>query len=282
VSFQTLVPVHELSRHLDDAAWRVFDCRFSLADPAAGRNAYRSSHVPGALYADIDEDLSGPRIPGVTGRHPLPDRSEWIARVEEWGLMPHMQAVLYDDSGGAFAARMWWMLRWIGHADAAVLDGSWRAWVEAGLPVTDAAPPAPARAPSSYAERASLTRLAAADDIDGTRQRLLDARDGPRFRGEREPIDPIAGHIPGAKCAPSSENLDDRGLFVPKAALRERFERLVGRPGETNVVCYCGSGITAAHNVLALVHAGFDEPALYAGSWSEWITDSRRGIEIGG
>jgi len=277
----TLIDVATLRAHLDDPSWRIFDCRFSLADPKAGRSAYLAGHIPGALHADIDEHLSGPRVPGVTGRHPLPDRAAWIAQVEAWGISPDTQVVAYDDSGGAFAARLWWMLRWIGHAAVAVLDGGWRAWVDAGLPVTQALPPAPVPSRTDYARRAPLTRVVTADEVDGRRQLLLDARDRARFRGEVEPIDPVAGHIPSARCAPSSENLDERGFFKPTDELRRRFEALVADAAGKDVVCYCGSGITAAHNILALRHAGFDEPALYAGSWSEWINDPSRGVATG-
>ena len=278
---ETLIDAAALRAHLDDPALSIFDCRFSLADPSAGRKAYLAGHVPGARHADIDDDLSGPRVAGVTGRHPLPDRHAWIARVEAWGVSPNHQVVAYDDSGGAFAARLWWMLRSIGHAAVAVLDGGWRAWVDAGYPTTTELPPDPAPSRTDYARRRPLTRVVTADEIDGRRQALLDARDAARFRGDVEPIDPVAGHIPGARFAASSGNLDERGFFKPRDALRRRFEALLeGAPGH-DVVCYCGSGITAAHNILALRHAGFDEPALYAGSWSEWINDPSRGIATG-
>src|SRR5690606_11166916 len=183
--------------------------------------------------------------------------------------------------GGAFAARLWWMLRWIGHSAVAVLDGGWRAWVDAGCPTATEIPQDPAPSCTDYARRRPLTRTVTADEIDAGRQALLDARDLARFRGEVEPIDPVAGHIPGARCAASSGNLDERGFFKPRDALRQRFDAILrGAPGR-DVVCYCGSGITAAHNILALRHAGFDEPALYAGSWSEWINDPSRGIATG-
>jgi len=278
---ETLIDVAALRARLDDPSIRIFDCRFSLADPSAGRKAYLAGHIPGARHADIDEDLSGPRVPGVTGRHPLPARDRWIDRVEAWGLSPLLDVVAYDDSGGAFAARLWWMLRSIGHSAVAVLDGGWRAWVSGGLPVTTAVPFDPPRSHTDYRRRRPLTRLVTADDIDARTQVLLDARDPARFRGEVEPIDPIAGHIPGARCAASSENLDERGFFKPREALRRRFDALLADAKGKDVVCYCGSGITAAHNILALRHAGFDEPLLYAGSWSEWINDPSRGIATG-
>ncbi|MFS8608932.1 MAG: sulfurtransferase [Gammaproteobacteria bacterium] len=283
MSFRTLVDAAEIARRLDDPGLRIFDCRFSLADPSVGRRAWREGHIPGALHADIDLDLSGPRIPGVTGRHPLPSRDAWLSRVREWGLSPRDDIVVYDDAGGAVAARMWWMMRWIGHESVAVLDGGWQAWVGAGNPVTTALPePRAARDDADdYANRRPLTKLIEADAIDCSTQVLLDARDRRRFLGEIEPIDPVAGHVPGARSAPSSENLGADGRFLPKEALRQRFERIIGARRGQEIVCYCGSGITAAHNVLALVHAGFDEPRLYAGSWSEWITRPERGVETG-
>lgn len=274
----TLMAVAELAERLDDPATRVFDCRFSLSDPSAGRRAWQESHVPGAPHADIDRHLSARHVPGVTGRHPLPDRETWLAQVGRWGLAPQLQVVVYDDAGGVFAARMWWMLRWIGHEAVAVLDGGWRAWLAHDLPVTDVAPAPSPPTHDAYAGRRPLTRLIDADDIDGAAQLLLDAREGPRFRGETEPLDPVAGHIPGARCSPSSANLDAAGLFLSPAELRRKFAAAEGR---SDVVCYCGSGITAAHNVLAMRHAGLDEPLLYAGSWSEWITNPARGVALG-
>ena len=278
---ETLIDVETLHAHLEDPRFRIFDCRFSLADPKAGREAYLAGHIPGARHADVDEHLSGVRVPGVTGRHPLPDRDAWIARVEAWGVSAAAQVVAYDDSGGAFAARLWWMLRSIGHSAVAVLDGGLRAWLDAGHALTTAIPEDPAPTRTDYAGRAALTRVVTADEVNGRTQVVLDARDRARFRGDVEPIDPVAGHIPDARCATSGENLDERGFFKPRDALRRRFGALLEGGAGKDVVCYCGSGITAAHNILALRHAGFEEPALYAGSWSEWINEPSRGIATG-
>ena len=278
----TLVTVSELARHIRDPAWKVFDCRFQLADPEAGRRAYDESRIPTAIHADIERHLSAAPIPGVTGRHPLPERNEWIDRMRGWGIGPGIQVVAYDDAGGMFAARMWWMLRWAGHAAAAVLDGGWQAWIAEGTGVARGPVPASGHPyPEPSSERAPLTRLVEAGDIDAAAQVLLDARDAARFRGEREPIDLVAGHIPGARCAAAAGNLDGNGFFHRRAALRRRFEALIDQRESRDVVCYCGSGITAAHNILAMRHAGFDEPLLYAGSWSEWITDPKRGVATG-
>jgi thiosulfate/3-mercaptopyruvate sulfurtransferase len=274
----TLVSVAQLSALLDADGAIIFDCRFTLAEPAAGRRAYDSAHIPGAYFAEMNHDLSTAHVPGKTGRHPLPARGDWIAKVKSWGIHPELQVVLYDDNGGASAARMWWMLQWIGHGRVAVLDGGWQAWTAAGKPVTDKVP-AP-RAPSSfdYASLRSAASLLGAEAVDGTKQLLLDARDPPRFRGEVEPIDPVAGHIPGAVCSPFAANLD-AGVFKPAAELRKKFADAASttRP----VVCYCGSGITACHNILAMTIAGLPMPALYAGSWSEWITDKARPVAKG-
>ena len=278
---QTLVTADELEKHLTDSAWRIFDCRFSLVDVSAGRRAYLESHVPGAFHADLDQHLSAPHVPGVTGRHPLPEKDEWIARVQSWGIAPDVQVALYDDAGGAFAARMWWMLRWIGHERVAVLDGGWRAWKASARPVSASLPDPPPPSRADYSRRPSLTRLIGADDIDASAHVLLDAREPARFRGEVEPLDRAAGHIPGAKCSASGDNLDERGFFKPKGALLEKFQAAIGAAEGRPVVCYCGSGVTAAHNILAMTHAGFEEPRLYAGSWSEWITDPAREIAIG-
>ena len=274
----TLISVQDLADNFDKGQWQVFDCRFSLQDENAGRKAYDTAHIPGARYADMKQQLSAPHIPGETGRHPLPERSQWLERVEHWGIEPQTQVVLYDDVGGATAARMWWMLRWAGHERVAVLDGGWQAWQAAGLPESDEEPAPPTPAKESHEALPALAKLVEVAGIDLQNQCLLDARDEARYRGEAEPIDPVAGHIPGALCLPYSGNLDGDGQFRDRASLQQRFAVL---PGGRPVVCYCGSGVTAAHNILAMVHAGLPEPILYAGSWSEWITDPDRPVTPG-
>lgn len=275
----TLIEVAELAAGIERNAVVVFDCRFALTDPAAGRTAYHHAHIPGAFFVDMNRDLSTPHLPGKTGRHPLPPKADWIARVHAWGLQPDIQVALYDDSGGASASRMWWMLQWIGHRNAAVLNGGWQAWTAAGMPVTSDVPPPRAPSTFDYAALRSPAVLVTASQIDGRNQLLLDARDAPRFRGEVEPIDPVAGHIPGAVCSPFSANLDASGRFRSVDELREKFAGAdrFDRP----TVCYCGSGITACHNVLAMRIAGMPMPALYAGSWSDWITNPARPIAKG-
>ncbi|MDT8397696.1 MAG: sulfurtransferase [Pseudomonadales bacterium] len=273
---KTLVTVAELARQLDNPLWLVADCRFSLTDVCAGYKAWLDTHIPGAFHADVNLHLSAAHIPGITGRHPLPDQEQWRQQVQNWGITPTRQVVVYDDAGGAFAARMWWMLRWLGHENVAVLDGGWQAWNKQGLPVSTQLSTPAVNTKEMCGVRTPLTRLISADAIDGSKHLLLDARELPRFRGESETIDPVAGHIPGARCSPFSANLDAQGCFKTGAALREKFAAAGVTTDERDLVCYCGSGLTATHNILALKLAGFEEPLLYAGSWSDWITDPHR------
>ena len=270
----TLVSVADLFANLQSPDWCIVDCRFSLADAQAGQRAYDEAHIPGAYYVNLEDTLSSPHIAGKTGRHPLPDKNAWISSVSDLGINPQIQVVVYDDAGGAMAARMWWMLRWIGHENVAVLDGGWQAWQREGLAVSADIPEPAQGAASDYEALPSLVRIVKADAVDSRKQVLLDARELPRYKGEVEPLDPVAGHIPGAICSPFSANLDASGSFRTGPELREKFKQAL----ESNkpLVCYCGSGVTAAHNILALKVAGIDEVALYPGSWSEWITNPMR------
>ena len=270
----TLVSVADLFANLQNPDWCIVDCRFSLADAQAGQRAYDEAHIPGAYYVNLEDTLSSPHIAGKTGRHPLPDKNAWISSVSDLGINPQIQVVVYDDAGGAMAARMWWMLRWIGHENVAVLDGGWQAWQREGLAVSADIPEPAQGAASDYEALPTLVRIVEADAVDSRKQVLLDARELPRYKGEVEPLDPVAGHIPGAICSPFSANLDASGSFRTGPELREKFKQAL----ESNkpLVCYCGSGVTAAHNILALKVAGIDEVALYPGSWSEWITNPMR------
>ena len=260
---ETLISPEELARRIDRC--RILDCRARLGDPDFGRAAYAAGHLPGAVYASLDDDFAAPA--GDGGRHPLPDPETLRDRFRAWGVDDGDQVVVYDDAGGAFAARAWWCARWLGHRAVAVLDGGFGAWqgpLSQAHPVVD---------PGNFSIRPALTRTVDADTLlaglaDAS---LVDARALPRFEGREEPIDPVAGHIPGARCLPFQDNLDEHGRFRPAAALAERF---AGLPDD--VVCYCGSGVTAAHNVLAMRIAGRPEPVLYPGSWSEWIRDPAR------
>lgn len=275
MSWTTLIDAETLRRH-QGAGWRVFDCRCSPVDPDAGRRAYRAGHIAGARFADLDRVLAGPPT-ARSGRHPLPEPEALAAWFANEGVGADTQIVAYDDAGGAFAARLWWLARRLGHSAAAVLDGGLRAWREAegALETGDTAPPEPAVFP----RRAPLARALDAGDVleivrGGRLGRLVDARSSPRYRGSAEPIDPVAGHIPGAVNRPFAENLDARGRFLGRETLRKRFEAVGASPDE--LVHYCGSGVTACHNLLAMEHAGLAGSSLYPGSWSEWIRDPSR------
>jgi thiosulfate/3-mercaptopyruvate sulfurtransferase len=275
----TLISPLQLAGLLERGAVTVFDCRFSLADVEAGARAYAQGHIPGAYYVHLNYDLSMPQHPGKTGRHPLPSRNEWIQRALAWGLTPDRQVVVYDDVGGSVAARLWWMLQWIGHEHVAVLDGGIQGWQGIGKELSTAVPAMPAAAEDRYADLPPLVTQVLTSAVDGGRQVLLDARDPARYRGEVEPMDPVAGHIPGALNSPFAENLNSDGTFRSKQELERKFEYAAF--SFLPVVCYCGSGVTACHNVLAMKHAGLTVPVLYAGSWSEWVADGTRAVEQG-
>ncbi|XOV82947.1 MAG: sulfurtransferase [bacterium] len=269
-TFTTLITTAELTDVENNCL--VFDCRAALGDVNWGRTAYLQGHIAGAYHLDLDKDLADP--PGERGRHPLPDIQRFRSRVGELGLQPGQQVVVYDDAGGAFAARAWWMFRWLGHAHVAVLDGGLQHWTQA---LTTALPPQPS--PTRYPVLAPLTRLIATETLQKELGRLapnqlIDARSQARWAGREEPIDPVAGHIPQALCLPFQENLNDHGGFKSASALAARFAGV-----SDNAICYCGSGVTAAHNVLAMRIAGLAEPVLYADSWSGWITDPARPVE---
>lgn len=278
----TLIEVHTLNRHRQDPDWRVIDARFSLADAGQGAREYGEGHVPGALYAHLDDDLSGPIIRGETGRHPLPSVERAAEVFSRLGIDGNVQVAVYDGAGGSVAARVWWMLRWLGHDAVAVLDGGWPAWTGAGLPVTRDVPEVAPRAFVPNVRAHLVTDVAGVDrhrnDADWA---VLDARTPERFRGEQEPIDPVAGHIPGARCATFDANLEENGCFRAPEELRRRFEGLFGGVPTDRAINYCGSGVSACHNLLAIAHAGLGDAVLYPGSWSEWITDEGRPIGTG-
>jgi thiosulfate/3-mercaptopyruvate sulfurtransferase len=258
-----------------DASAVAFDCRFSLTDKEQGRREYDAGHIPGARFADLEKDLSAPQGP-TGGRHPLPDRAELVERFRAWGVTNGSRVVCYDQNNGAVAGRLWWLTRWLGHAKVAVLDGGLDAWLALRYP-TDCDQASPILGDFTPGE--PLTRLYTAEQVVDAKINLLDARDSARFRGEVEPIDAVAGHIPGAIAAPFADNLDGWHFKSPDA-LRRRFDALNVDPG-LDTVCYCGSGVTANHNILALMLAGYPEPALYAGSWSDWISDPNRTVATG-
>ena len=274
--FETLIEAAELAAR-GSSGWCLIDCRASLTDPAFGKNAYRAGHIPGAVFADLAHDLSGPIVRGTTGRHPLPDPTSLAATFGRWGIAADTQVVAYDAGNGAYAARAWWLLRWLGHSRAAVLDGGLVAWQSANHPMISGDESRPA---SAFPIRPSLTKTVSSADIlaHGDRYDLIDARALARFRGEVEPIDPVAGHIPGARCIPFEGNVDERQRFIARDSLAARFAAPAGQ-GAKAQACYCGSGVTACHDILAMVHAGLPEPSLYPGSFSEWIQDPTRRVE---
>jgi thiosulfate/3-mercaptopyruvate sulfurtransferase len=252
----------------------VFDCRHDLADPELGERLYRESHLPGALFAHMDRDLSAPKS-GKNGRHPLPDRGAFLAWLGQQGLGASDQVVCYDQSSGVMASRLWWLLRSVGHEAVAVLDGGFAKWQKEGRTLT-AEVPRVAHAPYKV-RRLSETHVDAAFVEKNLREVLLvDARSPARYRGEQEPIDPEAGHIPGAKNRFSNDNQAADGTFKPREALRKEFLAVLGHRKPQEVVNYCGSGVSACHNLLAMEHAGLPGARLYPGSWSEWIADPRR------
>lgn len=281
-TYSTLISPADLRERLLDDDWAFVDCRFDLSEPERGRRLYELNHIPGAVYADLDRDLSAPIRPGRTGRHPLPNPMQFARTLSDWGIDADVQVVTYDDSGGAIAARVWWMLRWLGHERVAVLDGGWRHWQRRGFPMK---PGAERRSPRSFQAQVDPEATADAKLVNRFRAdataRLIDARAAERFRGEREPLDSVSGHIPGAVSFPFQTNLGKNGLFLAPDELSERYRDVIGTVPAKRVVCYCGSGVTAAHTVLAMTHAGLGQPRLYPGSWSEWITDPRRPVARG-
>lgn len=276
---RTLIDTALLARHLDDTHWLVIDVRHNLADPEAGRRAYLESHVPGAVFLHLDRDLSGPKM-GQNGRHPLPNAAEFCRTLRSIGLDTDKTVVIYDDAGGMFAARLWWMLRWVGFFNAAVLDGGWPKWQREQRPVS-AAIPSPAC--GEFHGSAQEDRLVDAGfvlaNLHTPAMTLIDARSPERFRGENETLDPVGGHIPGAFNRFFQLNLDAQGCFKSAGELRQEFGLLLGDIYPQHVVHQCGSGVTACHNLLAMEVAGLGGSRLYPGSWSEWCSDPARPVE---
>lgn len=277
-----LVSADELAAHLDDPAWRVFDCRHDLQNTEYGAQAYAKGHIPGALFLHLDRDLSGPAT-GRNGRHPLPDPEVFAKRMSECGVGPDTQVVAYDNESNVFAARLWWMLRWLGHGKVAVLDGGLPGWKRAKQPLV-ADVPQPPRA--EFVPRPQSGGIVGADAVlarlndPGTL--MLDARSPERYAGDGEVLDPVGGHIPGAVNRFYFDNLDDAGCyFKPADELRAEFEELLAGRAPGNVVQQCGSGVTACHNLLAMEIAGLSGSLLYPGSWSEWCSDPARPIAKG-
>jgi thiosulfate/3-mercaptopyruvate sulfurtransferase len=276
----TLISPQELQTQLSSV--RVIDCRFDLARGSAGREAYAVGHIPNAFYAHLDADLSGPISPN-TGRHPLPDPSALAATFGRWGITANTQVVAYDADAGMFASRLWWLLRWLGHDQVAVLDGGFNGWQRAGLPITTAIP---TTRTSTFVGKPNATMLASAATVGELVKRndwrVLDARAPERFRGEIEPIDPVAGHIPGARNHPFAWNMGSNGRFLPASELASKLRQSLDGAASDQSIMMCGSGVTACHNLLAMEVAGLTGAKLYAGSWSEWIRDAARPVAKSG
>jgi thiosulfate/3-mercaptopyruvate sulfurtransferase len=271
-----LIGTGTLARHPE---WRVFDCRHDLAKPDLGGQQYREAHIPGASFAHLDRDLSAPKT-GKNGRHPLPDPKAFIAWLGAQGLEASDTVVCYDAASGSTAARLWWMLRWVGHDTVAVLDGGLAKWLKEGRAVTAEVPQF---APTAYSAR---SRPELAVDVSYVAKYLgkatvVDARAPARWRGEAEPIDPVAGRLPGSLNRFNNDNLTPDGVFKPAAQLRREFEAVLGQRPAHETVHSCGSGVAACHNLLAMEIAGLHGGRLYAGSWSEWIADPARPRERG-
>ncbi|HKI74620.1 MAG TPA: sulfurtransferase [Pseudomonadales bacterium] len=281
--YDTLISSRQLAGHLDDPEWVICDCRFVLSSPEQGLAAYREGHIPRAVYFHLDRDLSG-AVTATTGRHPPPSAPDFVWTLEQAGIGDGIQVVAYDDAGGAIAARLWWLLRWLGHDEVAVLDGGWSGWVKEGRPVTTDVAAHEVRAFTARPNDALwLDSNGVLEIVNGRSSGVvLDARGPDRFRGENETIDPVAGHIPGAVSLPFAGNLDSTGHFKPAETLREQIHAALGGCSAAQAVCMCGSGVTACHNLLAMELAGLKGARLYAGSWSEWIRDPSRPITTGG
>ncbi|MBW6453801.1 MAG: sulfurtransferase [Methyloprofundus sp.] len=278
MSFTTLISPEDLVNNLHQSNWFIFDARFNLADTQAGATAYRHGHIANARYAHLDRDLSSV-ITSFTGRHPLPDVNTLIHKLGAWGVSNSSQIVIYDDASGAIAGRFWWLLRYLGHENVAVLDGGLACWQKQGRPITTHLPKP---TPTSYRPNINGAMLINAQTLEQQLAKnsikLIDARAAERFQGKVEPLDPVAGHIPKALNRPFSLNLDAQGRFLPAAALQQQFRALIGTTSATQVIHMCGSGVTACHNLLAMEIAGLTGSKLYAGSWSEWIRNKNRAI----
>ncbi|MEH6456293.1 MAG: sulfurtransferase [Cocleimonas sp.] len=278
MSFQTIVSAEVLVQNLDNSNWVILDCRDSLKDKEWGYKSYLEGHIPSASYCYLYDDFSSPITP-TTGRHPLPKADELAKKLGNWGIDENTQVVVYDDMSGAFAGRMWWQLRTLGHQKVAVLDGGLKYWLAQNKPLTTEIVNSQQRQFSvDFNPDQLVTVNQVSRNIDSAIFSLLDARAAPRYRGEVEPIDPIAGHVPNALNRDFTMNLDEDGLFLPAEELKQQFQSIVDEAPNQQIVHMCGSGVTACHNMLAMEFAGLTGSKLYLGSWSEWITDASRPI----
>jgi thiosulfate/3-mercaptopyruvate sulfurtransferase len=279
LAFSTLIDTATLAVHASDPTWRTVDCRFKLDDDGWGLKEYHVAHIPGAAYAHLNADLAGPTT-GTNGRHPLPDPATLSRTLGRLGVTRGVQVVAYDQDAGMWASRLWWLLRWMGHDEVAVLDGGFAKWLAEARPTSAGEEPARPREFTGsprmdmIADVGAVARLVGCSDA-----MLLDARAPERYRGDIEPIDRVPGHIPGAVNYHFLRNVDERGVFRSADALRSDLQQVLGQTPPERVVCYCGSGVTACQNLVALEHAGLHGTRLYPGSWSEWSSDPSRPVE---
>lgn len=278
MAYTTLISAAELADNYHRPDWVIFDCRFSLADITVGRKAYREGHIPDARYADLNQNLSS-SVKSYTGRHPLPDFNALSKQLGLWGVNNRSQVIVYDDASGAFAGRMWWLLRTMGHEQVAVLDGGIRHWQKQQRPITTVLPKiAPCVFRGYLDQKQWLNAIEVENGLASNNITLIDARTPERFMGLQEPIDPVAGHIPKALNRPFQLNLDKAGLFLSPLQLKSQFQDLTDERNPKQIVHMCGSGVTACHNLLAMEVAGLSGSKLYAGSWSEWITNQNHSM----
>ncbi len=277
--FNTLISPTQLLEQLN-SSWIIFDCRFNLIDKSIGYQQYRLAHLPNAIYVHLERDLSAP-ITRLTGRHPLPDAKQFVKQLSAWGVTQNRQVIVYDDNYAAFAGRLWWLLRSFGHQAVAVLDGGLTAWQRLAYPITTHLPkPIAAEFNGQMNRKTWINSLELENGLARRQFKLVDARTPERYRGDYEPIDLIAGHIPSAFNRPFQRNLNAQGLFLAPDKLANQFNQLLNQIPNQQVIHYCGSGVTACHNLLAMEYAGLSGSKLYVGSWSEWIANRNRKIVI--
>ena len=281
MTFQTIISVEDLNNNLNVEDWFIFDCRFLLKDPEGGLKLFNKGHIPGAQFADMDKDLASAMTP-TSGRHPLPNPSGLVKKLQSWGVNNSSQIICYDDMSGAYAARLWWLLKWLGHHDVAVLDGGIDKWTTDGLVLETNVQQ---RAVGSFSGEENDEMWVKIEFVEEQFQEnnihLLDARSSDRFTAKDTKTDPVAGHVPGAMSFPFAGNLSKQGVFLSKEELQKRFTPIVSNAENKEVVNMCGSGVTACHNLLAMSIAGLPMTRLYVGSWSEWIKDNSRPVVTG-